>query len=100
MAAWELQRDHITRYCLFGIDSAADIPMLPTSVKVGSGDLVKSTTCSFGSIARAFNGKDYILTGNNEWVEYKRSGGGGGGGDDEDIEDITDDEIHGLFPGQ
>lgn len=93
MAAWELKRDHATRYCLFGIDGADDIAMLPTSVRVGSGDLIGSTTCALNSIARAVDGKSYILNGNNKWVEYNRSGGGGGG----DVEDITDEEIEDLF---
>ena len=98
MAACELKRDHETRYCIFGIDDADDIEMLPTSVRRGSGDLVLSTTCSINSIARAADGKMYILSGENKWIEYKRSGGGGGGGgDDPDIEDITDDEIEDLF---
>lgn len=94
MAAWELKRDHLTRYCMFGIDSADDIPMLPTSVKYGSGDLIQSTTCAINSIARASNGKNYILTGENKWIEYSRSDGGGGG---DDIEPITDGEIDDLF---
>lgn len=99
MAAWELKRDHATRYCLFGIDGAGDLDMLPTSARCGSEDLILSTTCAIGSMARASDGKSYILTGENKWIEYKRSGGGGGGGggDDPDIEDITDDEIEDLF---
>jgi hypothetical protein len=76
MSAWELKRDHLTRYCLFGIDSSEDLAMLPTSVKVGSGDLIRSTTCAIGSIARASDGSQYILTGDNEWIGYDAGGGG------------------------
>lgn len=94
MAAWELKRDYATRYCLFGIDDDNDLDMLPTSIRCGSGDLILSTTCAVGSIARASDGKSYILTGENKWIEYKCSGGGG---DDPDIEDITDEEIEDLF---
>ena len=96
MAAWELKRDPATRYCLFGIDGAEDLDMLPTSVRCGRKDLILSTTCAIGSMARASDGKPYILTGENQWIEYKGSGGGGGG-DDPDIEDITDEEIEDLF---
>lgn len=95
MAAWELKRDHLTRYCLFGIDSSEDLEMLPTSDRCGSGDLITSTTCSINSLARAVDGKTYILGGDNKWVEYKRQGGGGG--DDPDVEEITDEEIEELF---
>lgn len=81
MAAWELKRDHLTRFCLFGIDGPSDISMLPTSTKVGSGDLDTSTTCAVGSIARASDGSIYTLTGDGEWeLQTKKSSGGGGGG--------------------
>lgn len=42
MAAKELRRDHITRYCLFATDDANDISILPTSTKTGSEDLAQS----------------------------------------------------------
>lgn len=80
MPACELKRDHITRYCLFAIDDASDLSMLPTSVSVGSGDLIKSTRCCIGSLATSSNGTTYRLNGANEWVVYTPSGGGGGGG--------------------
>ena len=75
MSAHELQRDHLTRYCLFGIDSASDINMLPTSVRQGRGDLTQSTMCSINSLARASDGNYYILTGNNERIPYKPKNG-------------------------
>lgn len=102
MSAWELKRDHTTRYCLFAIDSNSDLYMLPTSKRVGKGDVKTSTFCAIGSMAKAVNGKWYMLNGNDEWVEYVGgSGGGGGGGDDHMAEDspIPDDTIEGLFDG-
>ena len=97
MSASELNRNYTTRFCTFAIDSAGDIDMLPTSVRTGSGDLIRSTTCCKGSVARAVDGKTYVLDGNDAWVEYKRSGGGGGGGGD-DVEPIPDSQIDDLFP--
>lgn len=75
MSAHELKRDHLTRYCLFGIDSASDISMLPTSVAPGSGDLIGSTMCSINSLARGADGSYFILNGSNQWIPYKPKGG-------------------------
>ena len=98
MAASELKRDYTTRYCIFAIDSEDDIPMLPTSTRVGSGDLIRSTTCCIGSIATASDGKRYRLNGDDTWKIYESSGGGGGGGGDDDIQPIDDADIEHLFP--
>ena len=95
MAAKELRRDHITRYCLFAIDDADDISMLPTSTKTGSEDLVQSAICCIGSRAVAVSGKTYMLSGDDKWVEY--SGGSGGGGEPGEYDYITDDDISDLF---
>lgn len=96
MAAKELRRNHITRHCLFAIDGADDIPMLPTSTKPGSADLIQSTICCIGSRAVAVSGKTYMLGGDDVWVEYK-GGGGSGGGEPGDYDYITDDDIAALF---
>ena len=96
MAACELKRNYATRYCLFGIDGKNDLSMLPTSTRKGSGDLIRSTTCCIGSMARASNGKVYVLTGENKWIEYIRSDGGGGGGGD-GVDDITEEDVEELF---
>ena len=93
MHATELKRDYTTRYCLFAIDSAEYISMLPTTTKVGSGELIRSTTCCAGSRAISLDGPEYRLNGSDQWVVYK--GGGGGGG--EDVEPIPDANIEQLF---
>lgn len=97
MAAKELRRNHITRHCLFAIDDASDIDMLPTSVRNGSENLIQSATCCIGSKAVAVDGKTYMLNGSDEWVEYKRSGGSGGGSEPGEYDYITNDEIDNLF---
>ena len=97
MHATELMRNHATRYCVFAIDNATYLPMLPTTTKVGSGELKMSTTCCAGSIARSVDGRTYTLNGSDEWVEY--GGQSGGTSSDADIESITDGEIEGLFGG-
>ena len=79
MAACELKRNYTTRYCVFAIDNANDLEMLPTTSRGGSGDLIRSTTCCFGSLAKAADGQTYRLNGADEWVLYTPSGGGGGG---------------------
>lgn len=96
MHATELKRDNTTRYCLFAIDSEAYIDMLPTTAKVGTGELIWSTTCCAGSMARCLDGTMYMLSGEDVWTKYTGSGGGGGSGDD-DAEPIPFDEIESLF---
>ena len=98
MAAWETSRDYTTRHCIFTIDSADDLWMLPTSKTVGQGDLIRSTTCRMGSLAKVTSdGSAYILTGADKWISYvdKSSGGGGSGPDDYDY--IDDSDIEDLF---
>ena len=93
MAAHELVRNYATRYCVFYIDGQSDIESLPTSLTGGKGDLTLSAPCSIGSMARDKDGKQYTLSGNNEWVPTPSSSGGGGGIDDSDIatvEEVTD----------
>jgi len=99
MAAKELRRNHITRHCLFAIDGADDIDMLPTSTRTGSGDLIQSAICCIGSRAVAVSGKTYMLSGDDKWVEYSGGSGGGSGGGDEpgEYDYITDDDISDLF---
>lgn len=97
MAACELVRNYTTRYCLFAIDSERDLDMLPTSDRVGSGDLIRSTTCCIGSRARSSVGKSYVLNGNNKWIECSWSGGGGGGDEPPEGSEITHEEIEDLF---
>ena len=99
MAACELMRNNTTRYCLFAIDSSSDLDMLPTSERVGSGDVIRSTTCCIGSRALAADGKTYVLNGSNQWIKYNGGGGSGGGGEvtPEDIEPISDADIERLF---
>lgn len=70
MAASELKRDHLTGYCLFGIDGASDVSMLPTSHSDGTGDLIGSGPCAINSFARGSDGNDYILKGNDTWIVY------------------------------
>ena len=97
--ATEIKRNYITRHCVFAIDGEEYLDMLPTSTDVGSGDLIKSTTCCAGSRAISVDGKQFILNGEDKWVKYTGgSGGGGGGGDDPSgAEDITDEDIEHLF---
>lgn len=68
MPACELRRNHLTRHCVFSIDSKNDIAFLPTSKKYGSGTLIKSSTCCQGSVARCTDGSSYTLNGEDEWV--------------------------------
>ena len=96
MHATELMRNNTTRYCLFAVDSAEYLSMLPTTTKVGTDEMVKSTTCCAGSLARCLDGKLYTLNGNDQWVVYSGSHGGGGGSD-EDAEPIPDADIESLF---
>lgn len=100
MASCELMRNNTTRYCLFAVDSKSDLDMLPTSERVGSGDLIRSTTCCIGSRARGSDGTLYVLNGSNKWAVYSQSSGGGGGGGSTSIDDITDEEIEDLFSGE
>lgn len=98
MHATELSRNYTTRYCVFAVDGEEHLVMLPTSTKVGTDDMIMSTTCCAGSIARCQNGTTYVLNGSDEWVKYSGHSGGGGGGDDpEDAEPISDDDIEHLF---
>ena len=68
MSACELRRNHLTKHCVFSIDSKNDIAYLPTSKKYGSGSLIKSSTCCQGSIAKCIDGSSYTLNGEDEWV--------------------------------
>ena len=70
MHATELKRNHTTRHCIYAIDDADYLEMLPTSQKPGSGELITSTTCCAGSMARCLDGTFYMLNGDDEWVEY------------------------------
>ena len=54
----------------YAIDDADYLEMLPTSQKPGSGELITSTTCCAGSMARCLDGTFYMLNGDDEWVEY------------------------------
>ena len=68
MSAFELQRNHRTKHCLFSIDSKMDIEHLPTSKKNGSGPLITSGTCCQGSAARCTDGSSYVLNGEDKWT--------------------------------
>ena len=105
MAAYELNRNYATRYCVFAIDSEDDLKVLPTSKKSGIESMSLSTPCRQGSIARATNGKCYILDGKDKWkYSYTGSAGGGSGstgGDGDipmaDVEPIPQLTIESLF---
>lgn len=73
MAARELTRNYNTNFCTFYIDAVGDIVFLPTNNRSGTGDLILSKPCIFGSVARDMSGTYYTLNGSNEWVEYASS---------------------------
>lgn len=97
MAARELTRYADTRYCMFYIDNADDIVFLPTSKKSGNGELILSTPCSIGSVARDATGKKYTLDGNDEWILVSSSSSGNGSGDTPDLNIATDDEVDNML---
>jgi len=72
MHASELKRNMTTRYCVFAIDDVSYLEMLPTTTRVGSGDLNRSAKCCSGSIARCLDGTTYMLSGSDQWVEYTK----------------------------
>ena len=68
MSAYELQRNHRSKHCVFSIDSKGDLDSLPTSRKNGSGSLITSGTCCQGSVARCTDGSSYVLNGEDKWT--------------------------------
>ena len=97
MAAHELVRNYATRYCVFYIDSSSDIENLPTALTGGKGDLILSAPCSIGSLARDKDGKQYTLSGENEWVATSSSSGGGGGGGISDADIASVEEVTNML---
>ncbi len=95
-----LENNSQTGFCKFFIDKEADIAELPTHLHGGVSNY-KNTVCSYGSIAECLDGNTYRLSSEDKWVLYKGSSNSGGNapsvGECENVESISDDEIHGLF---
>lgn len=73
MARCLIMRNSETNYCVFAIDSASDLSLLPTAIATGQGTEGELPKCSQCSIARGSDGTDYILDGTNTWVEYRKT---------------------------
>ena len=78
MAAQLLDLNYDTRFARFAIDSKSDLNNLPKIDTAGKDNLNTINNVSQGSMAYCTDGKDYILSGENEWIEYIVDGGGRG----------------------
>lgn len=70
MAAQLLDLNYDTRFARFTIDSESDLNNLPKLDCSGTDSLKSVDGVSQGSMAYCVDGKDYILSGLNEWIEY------------------------------
>lgn len=70
MAAQLLDLNYDTRFARFTIDSKSDLNNLPKLDCSGTDSLKSVDGVSQGSMAYCVDGKDYILSGSNEWIEY------------------------------
>lgn len=75
MAAQLLDLNYDTRFARFAIDSESDLNSLPKINSSGTDSLKSVDGVSQGSMAYCVDGKDYILSGENEWIEYIVNGG-------------------------
>ena len=73
MAAQLLDLNYDTRFARFAIDSESDLNSLPKINSSGTDSLKSVDGVSQGSMAYCVDGKDYILNGENEWIEYIQS---------------------------
>ena len=76
MAAQLLDLNYDTRFARFAIDSKSDLNNLPKIDTAGKDNLNTINNVSQGSMAYCIDGKDYVLSGSNEWIEYIVNGGG------------------------
>lgn len=76
-----LHKDYSTNFCRFAFDTVDELSKLPNMTTRGKEGLYNVLSCSQGSIAieTSSNGKSYILTGNNQWIEYNGNFSGGSG---------------------
>jgi hypothetical protein len=74
-----IDRNYTTKYAKFSIDTQEDLLFLPRIGIKGQGKLSTINEISQGSIAEGTNGVNYILTGQNEWIEYNKSGSNASG---------------------
>ena len=88
MAAQLLDLNYDTHFARFTIDSESDLNNLPKIDTAGKDNLNTINNVSQGSMAYCTDGKDYILSGSNEWIEYIVNGGG--------IEVLYEYEINGI----
>lgn len=91
MAAQLLDLNYDTRFARFAIDSESDLNNLPKIDTAGKDNLNTINNVSQGSMAYCTDGKDYILSGENEWIEYIIDGGGDGG-----VEALYEYETNGV----
>ena len=70
MAAQLLDLNYDTQFARFAIDSKSDLNNLPKIDSSGTNSLKSVDGVSQGSMAYCVDGKDYILSGENEWIEY------------------------------
>ena len=88
MSVCLLQKDYSTNFCRFAFDTVDELSKLPTMTSRGKEGLYIVLSCSQASLAIGTNGENYILTGQNKWVEYNgnfgddSSGGSSGSGGD------------------
>src|SRR5574344_1324729 len=73
MAAQLLDLNYDTQFARFAIDSESDLNNLPKIDTTGKDNLNTISNVSQGSMAYCTDGKDYILSGENEWIEYIQS---------------------------
>lgn len=92
-----LSMNYGTRFCKFYVDTKDELSKLPTHTRAGEDNLSSVYSCSYGSKAQCSNGKTYILTGNDEWVECSNSSSGSSGGATSNIESIDEEDIDNLF---
>lgn len=69
-----ISRNYSTNYCVFVVDSVAELDKLPTTNKNGGDHLAYIPFCISGSRAIVTETSErYILTGQNEWVLDKNA---------------------------
>lgn len=69
-----ISKNYSTNYCVFAVDTVAELDKLPTTNKNGGNHLAYIPFCISGSRAIVTETSErYILTGQNEWVLDKNA---------------------------
>ena len=73
MACSLISRNYQTGITIFSIDSSDDLSSLPTLNRNGKYNLNTINCVSQGSLAVGTDGKDYVLSGSNQWILYMQN---------------------------